>query len=130
MKEIRSYRDLKVWQLGMDLTVELYRVTKSFPKEETYGLTSQIRRAASSIPANIAEGHARGSKEYQQFLRISQGSLTELETHLLLAQRVEILQQGHLNELLQMTEQLGRMLNKLQQALKNQSPAPNPKSPE
>ncbi len=117
MTEIRSYRDLKVWQLGMDLTVELYRVTKSFPKEETYGLTSQIRRAASSIPANIAEGHARGTKEYQQFLRIAQGSLTELETHLMIAQRVGILSEADLASLLGQTEPLGRMLNKLRAAI-------------
>ena len=77
---IRSHRDLRVWQLGMDLTVECYKETSTFPKHELYGLTSQIRRAASSIPANIAEGHARGKNEYQQFLKIAQGSLTELET--------------------------------------------------
>ena len=104
--------------MGMDLTVALYKVTQAFPNEETYGLTSQIRRAASSIPANVAEGHARGTKEYQQFLRIAQGSLTELETHRMIAQRVGILPESNLAELLRQTEQLGRMLNKLRQALR------------
>lgn len=117
MSGIQSYRDLRVWQLGMDLTVNLYQVTKSFPKEELYGLTSQIRRASSSIPANIAEGHARGTKEFLQFLRIAQGSLTEVETHLMIAQRVGILPEENLTELLRMTEQLGRMLNKLRTSL-------------
>ena len=116
---IQSYRGLRVWQLGMDLTVECYQVTKSFPEDELYGLTSQIRRAASSIPANIAEGHARGKKEYQQFLRIAQGSLKELETHLMISQRVGILPQEKVDALLQTTDQLGRMLTKLQQSLRD-----------
>lgn len=115
---IQSYRELRVWQLGMELTVEVYGVTKEFPKEELYGLTSQIRRAVSSIPANIAEGHARGKREYQQFLRIAQGSLTELETHLMIAQRVHILPETQLNRLLEATDHLGRMLTRLQQRLR------------
>jgi four helix bundle protein len=101
----------------MDLTVELYKTTQSFPSEEKFGLTSQIRRAASSIPANIAEGHARGRKEYQQFLRIAAGSLTELETHLMISQRVGFLTDAKLEETLSTTEQLGRMLNKLRSTL-------------
>ena len=114
---IQSYRDLRVWQLGMDLTVELYEQTKSFPADERYGLTSQIRRAASSIPANIAEGYARGRKEYRQFLKIAAGSLTELETHMMIAQRVGILRNEDLARLLVNTEQLGRMLTKLRLSL-------------
>jgi four helix bundle protein len=120
MADIQSYRDLHVWQLGMDLTVELYQLTRVFPKEEIYGLTSQIRRAASSIPANIAEGYARGKREYQQFLRYTQGSLTELESHLMIAQRIGILPVTKLTPLLRTTESLGRMLNKLQQSLGKQ----------
>ena len=116
--EIRSYQDLRVWQMGMDLTVELYRLTQSFPDNEKYGLTSQIRRAATSIPANIAEGHARGSKEYSQFLTIALGSLTELETHLIIAQRIGILPGEQLDDLLATTAQLGRMLNKLRAAIR------------
>jgi four helix bundle protein len=116
---VQSYRDLRVWQLGMDLTVRVYEVTKGFPKEELYGLTSQIRRASTSIPANLAEGYARGKKEYQQFLRIAQGSLTELETHLMIAQRVGLLAPENLALLLEMTDHIGRMLNKLQQGLRD-----------
>ena len=115
---IESYRDLRVWQMGMDLTVDLYRKTQPFPSEEKFGLTSQIRRAASSIPANIAEGHARGRKEYLQFLKIASGSLTELETHLMIAQRVGYLPETTLNELLTTTEILGKMLNKLRSSLR------------
>ena len=86
---IRSYRDLRVWQDGMTLAARCYRLTQQFPKEELYGLTSQIRRSASSIPANIAEGNGRENRrEYIQFLRIAQGSLKELETHLLFSIQV------------------------------------------
>lgn len=115
MAVIRSYRDLRIWQLGMDLTVELYQLTKEFPKEEVYGLTNQIRRVASAIPANIAVGYAGGKREYQQFLKIVQGSRTELETHLMIAQRVGILPEARLTSLLESTDFLSRMLNKLQQ---------------
>ncbi|ACC84986.1 four helix bundle protein [Nostoc punctiforme] len=88
---IQSYQDLKVWQEAMNLAEECYRVTKQFPKEETYGMISQIRRASVSIPANIAEGYGRRTRgEYIQFLYIAQGSLKELETHLLLSIRVAL----------------------------------------
>jgi four helix bundle protein len=91
MDPIRSYRDLKVWQLAMDIAVDCYKLTQAFPKEEVYGLTNQIRRAASSVPANIAEGHGRGStREYCQFLRTSRASLKELETHLILCSRIDL----------------------------------------
>jgi four helix bundle protein len=85
-KKISGYRDLRVWQSGYELTLELYLLTKKFPKEESFGLVSQMRRAASSIPANIAEGYERNHrKEYLQFLHIAKGSLGELDTYLLLA---------------------------------------------
>ena len=78
---VQNYRDLKVWQESMDLTPEVYRLQRKLPKEETYGLGDQIRRAAVSIPANIAEGHARQhTKEFLQYLAIARGSLAELET--------------------------------------------------
>src|SRR5438128_2288659 len=77
---LESYRDLRVWQLSMQLAEDCYRLTRSFPREETFGLTSQIRRASSRIPANIAEGYGRSHRgEYLQFLRVAQGSLKELE---------------------------------------------------
>jgi four helix bundle protein len=86
---IESYRDLRVWREAMDLAETCYRLTAGFPREEMFGITAQIRRAAVSIPANIAEGYGRDSKgSYGQFLRVAQGSLKELETHLLLSQRL------------------------------------------
>lgn len=89
---IQSYRDLRVWQDGMTLATACYQLTRRFPKEELFGLTTQIRRAASSVPANIAEGHGRENRgEFIQFLRIAQGSLKEVETHILLSVRVGLM---------------------------------------
>jgi four helix bundle protein len=86
---IQNYRDLAVWQKAIALSVACYRVTSEFPKEEMYGMTAQIRRASVSVAANIAEGHGREhTRTFVQFLRISQGSLKELETHLILAEQV------------------------------------------
>jgi four helix bundle protein len=88
-KKVTGFRDLIVWQRAYELTFELYRMTKKFPKEEMFGLTSQIRRAAASVPANIAEGYERNHrKEYLQFLFIAKGSLGELDTYLLLARDI------------------------------------------
>ena len=89
---IRSYRDLEVWQKGMDLAAECYRITEGFPGHERYGLASQLQRAAASVPANIAEGQARQhTKEFLQFLSVASGSLAEVETYLLLAVRLNYL---------------------------------------
>src|SRR2546421_9349556 len=89
--EIRSYRDLRVWKEAMNLAEAACRLTGQFPKHEIYGFTAQIRRAAASVPANIAEGYGRESRgAYVQFLRVAQGSLKELETHLLLATRIDL----------------------------------------
>ena len=89
---INSYRDLLVWQGSMGFAELCYRVTKTFPREEMYGMTSQIRISAATVPANIAEGQGRElSGVFVQFLRTAQGSLKELETHLLLAERVSLL---------------------------------------
>ena len=89
---IKSYEDLQVWTLAMDLVVECYRVTEGFPRDERFGITSQLRRAAVQIPANIAEGHARSHhREYLNFLSIAQGSAAELSTHIRIAQRIEFL---------------------------------------
>jgi four helix bundle protein len=124
VEKINSYRDLRVWQIGMDLATDCYTATKPFPREETFGLTSQIRRSAAAIPANIAEGHGRGSKkEYRQFLRTAQASLRELETHLLLSERVGLLPASPARDLLATADRLGRMLNSLQRALR--TPPPN-----
>ncbi len=118
MEKIQSYRDLKVWQAGIQLAKRCYQVTKGFPKEEMFGLTSQIRRAAVSIPANVAEGHGRESTgDYVHFLRIAQGSLKELETHLILSNEVELCTNARLMPLYAATDELGRMLRALIRAL-------------
>lgn len=117
---IRSYRDLKVWQQGMALAGACYRITRSFPKEELFGMTSQIRRAASSIPANIAEGNGRENRgEYIQFLRIAQGSLKELETHLLLSQQVGLVTGKVIEGVLHQCESEGKMVRALIRSLQN-----------
>src|SRR5882757_8801340 len=110
-QSINSYRDLRVWQDAMTLAESCYRLTRQFPRDELFGLTSQIRRAAGSVPANIAEGHGRDNTgNFVQHLRISQGSLKELETHLLLSQRVGILSEADLQPTLARCESLGKML--------------------
>mgnify|MGYP001363477556 FL=1 len=89
---ITSYRDLKVWQMSVDLAEAVYSLTQDFPKTEVYGLTAQMRRAAVSVPANIAEGHGRETTgAFIQFLRVAQGSLKELETHAIIAQRLDFM---------------------------------------
>lgn len=115
---IRSYRDLVVWQKAMALAADCYLKTKRFPRTEAFGMTSQIRRAAASIPANIAEGNGRESTgAYINSLRISQGSLKELETHLMLANTVELMEKNNADELLVACDQVGRLLRALIRAL-------------
>lgn len=115
---VRSYRDLVVWQKGMALAEDCYRLTRTFPREEMYGLVGQIRRAAASVPANIAEGQGREQTgTFIQFLRISQGSLKELETHLLLSSRVELTDDSSVAPLLAQCDGLGRMLRALIRSL-------------
>jgi four helix bundle protein len=111
---VRSYRDLRVWQTAMDIAEGCYLVTKNFPKDEMYGMVSQVRRSAASIAANIAEGYGRDSSgSYANFLRIAQGSLKELETHLVLSVRVELATKDLLDPLLEKCDVLGRMLRSL-----------------
>lgn len=113
-ERISGYRDLIVWQHGIDLAERVYMLTRGYPRDELFGLTSQTRRAAVSIPANIAEGYGRGTQAaYANFLRIARGSLRELETHLILATRVGILAAPDADELLDQSDQLGRMLHTL-----------------
>lgn len=115
---IKSYRDLEVWQQAMDLAVEYYKLTQRFPKTEMFGIVSQIRRSASSVPANIAEGHGReGRPHFIQFLRVAQGSLKELETHLLLSARVGFLQDEESSTILRRCADVGKMLRGLIRAL-------------
>jgi len=109
-----SYRDLEAWREAMDVAEDAYRLTRAFPKEELFGLTSQIRRAAASIPANIAEGWGRQARaDYVRFLRIAQGSLKELETHLLLSSRVDCCAEADVEPLLEQCGTVGRLLRGL-----------------
>jgi four helix bundle protein len=116
---IRSYRDLKAWQKGMELVREIYRVSRKFPKEELFGLMSQIRRAAVSVPSNIAEGHAKLSrKEYQHFLGHARGSLAEIETQILIAKDLDYLNEIDMNHILNLSAEVGRVLNGLLASLR------------
>ncbi|WP_445633585.1 Four helix bundle protein [Nostoc sp. DSM 114161] len=120
--KIRSYKDLIVWQEGMNLAEACYQLTITFSREELYGMTSQICRAAASIPANVAEGYGREYRtEYIKFLRIAQGSLKELETYLLLSARdkVRLTDTEAVNPILMQCESLGRLLRALIRSLDN-----------
>jgi four helix bundle protein len=115
---IKSYRDLLVWQKAMDLVVESYQLAKKLPHDELYGLVSQLRRAAVSVPANIAEGHGRRRLgDYLHHLSIASGSLTELETHLLIAVRLGYLQADEIKRVWEMATEVGRMLTGLSEKL-------------
>lgn len=122
MKTINRYSDLVAWQKAMDLVEEVYKVTKSFPKEETYGLSSQIRRAAVSVPSNIAEGHCRnGRRESVHHLSIALGSLGELETQVLIARRLGYIDESA--ELLPLAQETGRILVGLMHSLERHAAA-------
>lgn len=116
---VQSYRELVAWQKAMDLTAEVYQVTKTFPHDELYGITSQLRRASVSIPANIAEGQGRQTTgEFRQFLGHARGSLLETETHILLAMRLHYIAETCGEELLTHASELGRILNGLMNSLR------------
>ena len=118
MTSIRSYRELIVWQKSIELTVRTYELTRRFPAEEKYGLTSQMRRAAASVPANIAEGQARRSKgEFLQMLGIARGSLAELETFLTLSERLRLIGSETGNSLLEDCAEINKMLAGLMRSL-------------
>jgi four helix bundle protein len=120
MVVMNSYKDLTVYQKAISLSVDIYKQTDSFPKNELYGLTSQIRRCAVSIPSNIAEGQRRGHKnEYIQFLRIAYGSGAELETQLLIANKIGYLKDRVYEILIIQLEEIMKMLNKLISVLSN-----------
>ena len=113
-----AYSDLLVWQRAMDLVVEIYRLFQSFPAAERYGLVSQMQRAAISIPGNIAEGQARKSSgAFQNHLSIAAGSLAELETQIMLAERLGFCHKETSSSLLASTDEIGRMLTGLKTSL-------------
>ncbi|WP_242467725.1 four helix bundle protein [Thiocapsa imhoffii] len=119
MMQVQSYRDLIVWQKSMDLVERVYRMTGVFPKEEMYGLSSQVRRAAVSIPSNIAEGQARKSTaEFLNFLSIAQGSRAEVETQTLIAQRLGYVTPSQITEIISLLEEISKMINTLRAKLK------------
>lgn len=116
---MENYKELKVWQKSVSLCIELYGIVKKFPENERYGLITQIQRASTSVPANIAEGWGRGStKEYIQFLHIARGSLMELETHLIIAQKLSYIDTVNANIFQRYIEEIGKMINQLINSLK------------
>jgi four helix bundle protein len=125
---VKSYQDLEVWQLGMEIAEVTYRLTQDFPRDEIYGLRLQMRKAAVSIPSNIAEGHEReGTKEYLHFISIARGSLGELHTQYLLSVRFGHIKPEDFQPVSERLDLLGKKLNNLNKSLraKLQPPAPN-----
>lgn len=115
----RNYRRLTVWQKAMDLTAGVYELTRSLPDTERFGLISQLRRAAVSIPSNIAEGEGRGNdKEFIQYFRIAHGSLQEVETQLYLTQRLLLANEQQTEPLLDLAAEVGRLINGLLRSLR------------
>jgi four helix bundle protein len=131
---VRSHKDLDVWQLSMEFVERIYALAKRLPDSERYGLISQMTRAAVSVPANIAEGNARGTRrDYAQFVSIARGSLMEVETYVLLAVRLEYVRQEAVDDLLALVTRISKMLGSLRrrllQSTKTQSPKPTSESP-
>jgi four helix bundle protein len=116
---IHSYQELIVWQKAMDLTAQIYAITTKLPKQELFSLTNQMRKAAVSIPSNIAEGQARHSKkEFLQFIGIAKGSKAELETQLLLCQKIGYLTDTDISEAMNLLQEVGKMLTALTRKLR------------
>ena len=116
---IKTFRDLKVWQKGMDLCLLIYQSTEEFPDREKFGLTSQMRRCSVSIPSNIAEGYGRKStKDYIRFLQISIGSIYELQTQTEISEKLKYLNQEAMTEINSKSNEIERMLSSLIQKLK------------
>ncbi|MBN1310503.1 MAG: four helix bundle protein [Anaerolineae bacterium] len=121
--KIKSFRDLRVWQSAMDLVEHIYRVMELFPTSEVYGLTNQMRRAAVSIPSNIAEGHTRGhTSEYLQFLSVAQSSLADLQTQIEIALRLKYTTPDQAQPILELAQSLSKQLYALRNSLKNKRP--------
>ncbi len=117
--EVKSYRDLLVWQKGVNLAVECYRLTDHFPKSELYGLTNQMRRAAVSVPSNVAEGSERQhTPEFIQHVSISCGSIAELDTQVEIARRLQFVDEQQVQRFYAQADEVGRMLNSLRRSLR------------
>ncbi len=118
--EIKTYRDLIVWQKSMDLVEEVYKIIKLLPKEEIYAIADQMRRSVVSIPSNIAEGHSRKSrKEFLNFISIAQGSKAELQTQILICERLGYLNRNQTKHSLLLTEEIGKLLFSITKKLKS-----------
>jgi four helix bundle protein len=120
MSGVKSYKELLIWQKGIRIVLQVYKLTQSFPKEEIYALTSQLKRASVSIPSNIAEGFGRQTdKSFNHFLNISRGSLNEIETQLIIAKELGFIQDENLyNDLLFIIEEESKMINAFAKNLK------------
>ena len=119
MSEIKDYKDLLIWQKGIDIAEQCYFLTKKYAKEELYGMVQQIRRSATSISANIAEGYGRRySQEYIRFLNISQGSINELETHLIISVRVNLCGRQDIEPTIRLLHEESKMINALIKKIK------------
>lgn len=117
---MHNFKDLKVWQKAIDLAVDIYETMSSYPNEEKYGLVSQMKRCSVSIPSNIAEGSGRGSnKEFNHFLNISQGSAFELETQLIISQRLKLINDDLANNLISKTTEVQKMVFALGNKISN-----------
>jgi four helix bundle protein len=124
---LQNYRELVVWQRGIDLVEIVYNLTQAFPPEEKFGITSQLRRAAVSVVLNIAEGYGREHRgDYRRFLSIARGSLCEVETLLILAGRLNLLSREELNPAWQMSQRVGQLLNRLSASLAADAPPNKP----
>ena len=124
---VQTYRDLLAWRRAMDLVVEIYEGTRYFPKEELFGLVTQMRRAAVSIPSNIAEGQGRGAgQEFAHHLRIAQGSLQELESQILLAEQLKLMSHEICQRVLAISDEVGKLLRRLHQSISRSRMNPKP----
>ena len=121
MSGVKSYKELLIWQKGIKIVVFIYKLTKDFPKEEIYALTSQLKRASVSVPSNIAEGFGRQTdKSFNHFLNISRGSLNEIETQLIIAKELDFVLDNNLfNEILFLIEEESKMINAFSKNLKD-----------
>jgi four helix bundle protein len=115
---VKTFQDLSVWQKSRQFVLKIYKLTKTFPAEERFGLTSQLQRAVVSVCANIAEGKKKGTKEYLRYLDIAEGSLEEAKCYLILSMDLEYCDSNQFNELFDLTNEIGRMMHSLKQSLR------------
>jgi four helix bundle protein len=120
MSTITSYRDLDAWQLGMNLALSIYELTRRFPRDEQYGLTSQLRRAAVGIPSHVSEGHQHGTRSYRHFVVLALGCQAECETQLELALRLKLAPPADIQRTMELAARVGKVLHGLARSLPEQ----------